>query len=132
MTPQKLIVNCLTIAIAAVLTFFVHLFVNSLIAEPIEINDLIYSYVINIILASGAVILLFLFRNRLKDQLGFIFILASMFKFVAFFILFYPQYNLDGVLSRGEFFTFFIPYAVCLILESIVLSKFFNSLDGYK
>lgn len=90
-----------------------------------------YSYVINISMACGVIVILFALKKKLKDQLGFIFLGASMLKFVLFFILFYPVYKADGFISRLEFLTFFVPYMVCLVTESIILSKFLNSLDNY-
>lgn len=131
MTLKKLITNCLTVIFVASIAFFIHLFINSSIANSVEFSQLFYSYWVNVLLACGVIVLLFVLRKRLKDQLGFIFMAASMLKFVFFFFLFYPEYNSDGDLSRLEFLTFFIPYVVCLIIESIILSKFLNSLDNY-
>ena len=131
MTLKKLIINCLTVIFVASIAFFIHLFINSSIANSVEFSQLFYSYWVNVLLACGVIVLLFVLRKRLKDQLGFIFMAASMLKFVFFFFLFYPEYNSDGDLSRLEFLTFFIPYVVCLIIESIILSKFLNSLDNY-
>lgn len=131
MTLKKLITNCLTVVFVASIAFFIHLFINSSITNSVEFSQLFYSYWVNVLLACGVIVLLFVLRKRLKDQLGFIFMAASMLKFVFFFFLFYPEYNSDGDLSRLEFLTFFIPYVVCLIIESIILSKFLNSLDNY-
>ncbi len=132
MTLRKLVINCLTVVFIAVIAFAFHFLVNSLFEIAVEVNQLVYSYSINILLACGVIVLLFLLKKRLRDQLGFIFMFASMLKFVFFFILFYPEYNADGDLTRSEFLTFFIPYVVCLIVESVILSKFLNSLDNYK
>jgi hypothetical protein len=129
LTIKKLIINCLIVVFVATIVFFIHVLINSSIHYAVEINDLIYSYSINVILACGVIILLFTLKKKLKDQLGFVFMGSSMLKFVVFFFLFYPQYNADGELTRLEFLTFFIPYAVCLITEMILLSKFLNSLD---
>ncbi|WP_367278076.1 DUF6168 family protein [uncultured Algibacter sp.] len=122
----------MTVVFIAVIAFAFHFLVNSLFEIAVEVNQLVYSYSINILLACGVIVLLFLLKKRLRDQLGFIFMFASMLKFVFFFILFYPEYNADGDLTRSEFLTFFIPYVVCLIVESVILSKFLNSLDNYK
>jgi hypothetical protein len=120
------------VVFVALIAFVVHLLLNNLFIESITVNQLIYSYVVNVILACGVIILLFALRNKLKDQLGFIFMAASMLKFVFFFFLFFPQYKADGVLTRLEFLTFFIPYVICLITESVILSKFLNRLDNLK
>lgn len=81
-------------------------------------------------MASGVITILFLLSKKFKDQLGFVFMSSSIFKFITFFILFYPEYNEDGELTRTEFFTFFIPYTVCLIVESIIISKFLREIDS--
>ncbi len=129
---KKLITNCISITLLATTAFFIHLFANSFTNQPVEINELIFSYAINTLMACSVVLILFLLQKKLKDQLGFIFMFASMLKFVFFFILFYPLYNADGYLSRLEFLTFFIPYVICLIAESVILSRFLNDLDLYK
>ena len=119
------------VLVAAVIVFFIHLLVNNSTESPVEFNALIYSYSINVVLACGVIILLFVLKKKLKDQLGFIFMASSLLKFACFFILFYPEYNADGDLTRLEFLTFFIPYVVCLVTETVILSKFLNSLDNY-
>lgn len=126
---KNLLTNCLLVIIAAVIGFFIHLLINNTIIHTIETSQIIFSYAINIAMACGVIIILFLFQRKLKNQLGFIFMGASMVKFIIFFLVFYPEYNADGNLSRLEFFIFFIPYVICLITESIILSKFLNSLD---
>ena len=80
-------------------------------------------------MALGVIAVLYILKRKLKDQLGFVFMAASMFKFVFFFLLFYPIYTSDNHMSRYEFFTFFIPYMICLIVECIILSRFLNRLD---
>lgn len=132
MTLKKLITNCLIIVCVATIAFILHFIVNTSLKNLVEVNQLVYSYCINVLLACGVVVIMFLLKKRLKDQLGFVFMLTSMLKFVFFFVLFYPEYNSDGDLTRLEFLTFFIPYIICLITESVLLSKFLNSLDDYK
>ncbi|MFI1744782.1 DUF6168 family protein [Thalassobellus sediminis] len=130
MIIKNSIVKCLNVVGVSTVAFFIHLLVNNSISQSLETNQLIYSYSINVILACSAILVIFLLKKKLKDQLGFIFLGASMLKFLFFFLLLYPKYNSDGNLSRLEFFTFFIPYVVCLITESIILSKFLNNLDN--
>ncbi len=132
MILNSIIKKCLIVVGIATIAFFIHFLVNNSISQSVETNQLIYSYCINIVLACSAILVLFLLKKKLKDQLGFIFMGASMLKFVFFFIFLYPEYNLDGDLSRLEFFTFFIPYVVCLITESVILSKFLNNLDDFQ
>jgi hypothetical protein len=127
---KELILKTLTVVIVACFVFLPHYFINAKIGSPIDFYQLLYSYSINVLLAIGVIVLLYILRRKLKDQLGFVFMLGSMLKFVFFFLLFYPDYTSDGNLSRYEFFTFFIPYVICLITESIILSRFLNRLDS--
>ncbi|TNJ47022.1 hypothetical protein KFZ70_05575 [Tamlana fucoidanivorans] len=129
---KRLAVNCGILFAVAVAACGIHVVVNSFVEQPVVVKEIIYSYTVNALLACIVVLLLFVLKRKLKDQLGFVFMLASMLKFVFFFILFYPRYHADGDLSRVEFLIFFIPYVICLITESIILSKFLNTLDNYK
>ncbi len=92
-------------------------------------NKIVLSYIINTVLAIGIFTLLYVLRMKYKSQLGFLFMAGSGLKYVVFFIVFYPIYKLDSEISRGEFFAFFTPYFLCLILETLSLSKLLNKLD---
>lgn len=130
MILKNILLKSLVVVSTATVAFFIHFLINNLINQPFETNQLIYSYAFNVVLACSVIIVIFVLKKKLRDQLGFVFMGTSMLKFMFFFIFFYPVYNSDGDLSRIEFLTFFIPYVVCLITESIVLSKFLNGLDG--
>jgi F0F1-type ATP synthase assembly protein I len=80
----------------------------------------------------AATILLFIQArfNKKSAQTGFIFLGGSGLKFLVFFLVFYPYYRQDGVMATSEFAAFFIPYATCLILEVIFLSKQLNNQDS--
>lgn len=131
MTLKWIINNCLKLSLVALVFFVIHVYINKNIDTEITSGQIIYSYIINYLLACGVIVLLFLLKKKLKDQLGFIFMAASLLKFVFFFLLFYPSYKMDGDMTKPEFFTFFIPYAICLTIECIILSKFLNNLDKY-
>lgn len=128
MTAKSLISNCLILFTVACLAFCIHFVINTR-TNYVESIELVYAYCFNVVLACGIIVMIVSLKKRLRDQLGFVFMGASMIKFVFFFIFFYPKYNADGDLSRAEFLTFFIPYVVCLVVESIILSKFFNKLN---
>jgi hypothetical protein len=62
--------------------------------------------------------------NRKKPELtGFIFMGGSALKFLLFLLIFYPTYYIDGGISRMEFASFFVPYALCLTAEGIYFVK---------
>jgi len=114
--------------LVASLVFVIHFIIN----ESLEVNQLIFSYSVNVIMAFSVVAILFLLHKKFKDQLGFVFMAASMFKFVVFFLFFYPNYKTQGDLKQVAFLSFFIPYVVCLVTESLILSRFLNGLDDSK
>ena len=91
-------------------------------------GKLILAYVINAVLAMGIFALLVKLKGKYSTQLGFLFLIGSALKFLVFFIVFYPSYKADGDIQKIEFAAFFIPYAACLIYETIQLSNWLNKL----
>ena len=90
---------------------------------PLFGNLLPWSYGINFLLAIFIFFPLYFFRERFKYQIGFLYMAGSLLKFLVFFIVFYPAYKADGEMARLEFAAFFVPYAICLILETLFTSK---------
>jgi len=86
-------------------------------------NLIVLSYGVNFVLAAAIYIGLHSFRNRIKNQIGFLFMAGSFLKFIVFFILFYPSYKADGTMATSEFAAFFVPYAICLIVETVFTAK---------
>ncbi|AXP80560.1 hypothetical protein CJ739_1471 [Mariniflexile rhizosphaerae] len=127
---KLLIVNILTIASVSIVTYFIYISILQYIQAPILQNQILLAYVINTILAIGIMSFMFLFKKRFKDQLGFIFMLGSFIKFACFFVFFYPAYNSDGDITRDEFLSFFIPYSICLITETVTSIRLLNRLDA--
>lgn len=93
-------------------------------------DRLLASYGINAALAAAIVWALFLFRRRIRTQIGFLFIAGSLLKFAAFFVFLYPSYQLDDDLSRAEFGAFFIPYMLALVLEVVFTAKILRDLEN--
>jgi len=116
-----------TLLVSVVLVFICHLLLLNYNNFPLFQNRIVLSYSINILLAIG--IYLFLYRNRInyKAELGFLYMAGSLLKLFFFGILLYPSYHKDGSVSKIEVFTFFIPYVVCLIIETYFLIKLLNS-----
>ncbi|MGB5499834.1 MAG: DUF6168 family protein [Maribacter sp.] len=82
----------------------------------------------NSILAATIFVVLYIFRGKLKNQIGFLFMGGSFLKFIFFFLLFYPAYKADGEMSRLEFAAFFIPYGISLIIETVFTAKMLKKL----
>jgi hypothetical protein len=62
--------------------------------------------------------------------LGFVFMMGSFVKFAFFFVFFYPTYHSDGIITRQEFLSFFVPYVICLIAETLTSIRLLNRLDA--
>ena len=108
--------------------FFVHITILKAKELPEYDNLIVLSYCTNGFLAAAIYVLLFTFRERLKHQIGFLFMVGSFLKFVFFFILFYPVYNEDGEINKLEFAAFFVPYAISLVIETIFMAKMLKNL----
>lgn len=121
---QFLIVLILSLGLA----FVVHITVLSSIGLPQFDNLIVLSYVVNSILAATIFVALYIFRCKLKNQIGFLFMGGSFLKFIFFFLLFYPVYKTDGDMSRLEFAAFFVPYGLSLVIETVFTAKMLKKL----
>ena len=120
----KLTVQFFTrITILLVLVFGIHVYILSYLGNDPYANKIILSYVVNFLLAAIIFLTLGFLRKKYNDQLGFLFMVGSFLKFAAFFIFFSPAFKADGVMSRLEFFSFFIPYLVCLFTETLSIKS---------
>lgn len=109
--------------------FVIHLFILNTLEFPIFNNHIVFSYVINIASAIIIFLMLFLLRNKFKNQLGFIFLFGSVIKFGLFILFLYKPFYADGFISKTEFFTFFIPYFFTHTIEIFSLSKWLNNIQ---
>jgi len=89
-------------------------------------NLIIQGYFANLLLAIVIYSMLCLLQKKYNDQLGFLFMAGSLLKFAVFFIFFSPSFREDGVISRLEFLSFFIPYLCCLFMETFAVVKILN------
>ena len=90
------------------------------------------SYALNAGITIVYFIVLIKYLSKIITTLGFVFMGGSLLKFVLFFTFFYPLFKSDGELSKAEFVSFFIPYAIALILEVYFLIKILNRYDEQK
>tara|TARA_R110001632_G_scaffold34766_3_gene88164 strand:- start:14889 stop:15275 length:387 start_codon:yes stop_codon:yes gene_type:complete len=111
------------------LVFIGHLFVLGFLEFPLFNDKIVLAYVVNTAFAIIVFTVLFLFREKFKNRLGFLFIFASTAKFALFLILFNTSYKSDGIVSKTELFAFFIPYFFTLSVEIFSLSKWLNKLE---
>ena len=89
-------------------------------------DHLPFLYAINASIAIFVYWIVFLLRNN-KGYLGYYFLLGTFIKFLIFFIFVLPIFKDDNIVSRTEFFTFFIPYFLSLMVETKSLISLLNS-----
>ena len=82
------------------------------------------SYLFNGAFALLSYVLLLLMNRRNPGLTGFMFMGGSALKFLFFLLIFYPAYYTDGSISRMEFASFFVPYALCLICELLFFVRY--------
>ena len=115
--------------IALAFLFLVHELILHLLNLPLLGNRILLSYGVNYLLAFSAFSVIYLVRKKYQNLLGFIFLGFSLFKFVIFFLFFYPFYRQDGIITKPELFSFLAPYFLCLIMETYSLAKLMNNND---
>ena len=114
------------LTILMLLVLGLHIMFLHLKSLPLFDNYIVPCYLFNYLLASLTFVGLVVFKDKLSSSLGFVFMGASMLKFGLFFLFFYPSFNADGDVSRQEFASFFIPYAISLIVEVYYLVRTLN------
>lgn len=95
----------------------VHLAILHLLDLPLFANAIFLAYAVNLLVAIFIFWMIFKLRKKYKEQLGFVFMIGSLLKFLVFFLLFFPDYKADGEFTSVEMATFFVPYLCCLLLE---------------
>ena len=106
--------------------FVIHMLVNKLMSVPLFQHQILVSYAINTALAVGVFWGLTSLKKKYNNQIAFLFLASSIVKFLVFFLVFYGPYKADGEIVLLEFTSFFIPYTICLALETFFLSKHLN------
>lgn len=119
----------LFLSASLVLSFLAHTYLLAIKGLPEYDNLIVKSYIINGILAASIYVGLYLFRQKLKNYIGFLFMGGSFLKFIFFFLLFYPSYSSDGEMDKIEFAAFFVPYALSLVLETIFMARILKKLE---
>lgn len=97
--------------------FSLHLTILYFLKLPLFDNAIMLAYGLNLLLAIFIFGMIFKLKKSYKEQLGFVFMLGSLLKFLVFFVVFFPGYKADGDITRVEVATFFVPYVTCLVLE---------------
>jgi hypothetical protein len=98
-------------------------------AAELPLDLIAIGYVVNFAMAVAIYYVMVLLAKKQNKNLGFIFLIGSTLKFAVYFLIFDPLFMQDGSQSKIEFFTFFIPYITCLIMETLVLVKLLKEMD---
>ncbi len=106
--------------------FSIHLFVLHTKGLPLWENLIIPSYLYNTITSFVSFLILIKLKPKWISNMGFIFMAGSFLKFLIFFLAFYPSYQADDEVTSLEFFAFFIPYGMGLIVEIASLVQRLN------
>jgi hypothetical protein len=117
----------LSLVLLSLLVFCLHILILYLFGFPLMDHMIVLAYLLNVVLALVIFSVLYWFRVKWRDQIGFLFLGGSMLKFLFFFIVFYPFYNADGNMETLEFTSFFVPYLICLLLETFFTARMLNS-----
>jgi len=107
----------------------VHLWLISALDVDFPTLGIVGAYVANVLLTAGLIVWLLNLPEKYNTSLGYFFLYGSFAKALMFFLAFYPGYREDGSVSRAEFSAFFVPYAICLIIETSALIIKLNQSD---
>lgn len=118
---------CIRLLLILSIVFATHSTILYFLKLPLYENLIVFSYIINGVLA----ILIFLILDKLRvkylDLLGFIYMGGSLLKFVIYFIFFNPTFKQDGSINNLEATSFLTPYIICLLVETYYLIKLLNN-----
>ncbi len=106
--------------------FLLHILALHLIGKTLFENFIFTSYIFNFIITIIFFSFLLISSTFNDSSLGWVFFITSGLKFLAFFIIIYPLFNLDKIIQKIELLNFFLPYTLCLTIEIRQLSKILN------
>tara|TARA_B100001093_G_scaffold520499_2_gene616967 strand:- start:85571 stop:85981 length:411 start_codon:yes stop_codon:yes gene_type:complete len=91
--------------------------------------NLIDLYLFNALIAVLVIWLSVLFRKKHKDYIAFYFFGGTIVKLLLFFVLIFPLYKEENNVSRLGFLSFFVPYLLTLIVETISLVRLLSKVN---
>ena len=107
--------------------FFIHISIIFLVYNFLWPVNILNSYVFNLIFSLAIYSGTYFFSLSNSSNSIVFYSLGTVFKFFMFYVFLYPKFIFDGEIQNLEFFTFFVPYLTCLIIEINQLLKFLNS-----
>lgn len=101
--------------------YWIHNYILSFISSPESSREFInFSYKFNVgftLLFSSTITV---FSKKFRDQIGFMFLVASTLKMGIFIFIVKSS---DILINKSVFLNFFIPYVLCVVLEIIYIIK---------
>ena len=105
------------------ITYVLHIYLNRVFFDgPVELINFAYKFNAGITLIFTTSIILV--SEKLKEQLGFIFLASGAVKLGIFAYLIKTS---DLSISKSVFLHFFVPYVICVILEIYYVAKLLNA-----
>ena len=117
---RQLLKFSLLLLLCAAAAYFLHiyLFTRFFPEGSRELIDFSYKFNFGItFLFTSSIIIA---SQRLKDQLGFIFLGSSFVKIAIFLVIVKTS---DFEIDKADFLHFFVPYSLCMVLEIIYVSR---------
>lgn len=111
------------------LSYFLHAYIYSYLYPDASFGFINFAYKFNFGITFIFTTSIILASQRLKEQLGFLF-MASGFVKLAIFL--YLSKTADFEIDKSAFLHFFIPYVVCVILEILYVIKILNGANFNK
>jgi len=90
-------------------------------------GELFLTYSFNFFLTILFLVIFLLKEKAIKPYLGYYFLYFSLFKFILFLAVIQPLLDRTGGVKGHAFFSFFIPYALCVVLEIRFVIKELNT-----
>ncbi len=119
---QHLLRFALLLFLVTGITYGLHLYINEFFFDvSVELINFAYKFNVGITFIFTTSIILA--SEKLKDQLGFIYLLGGAVKLGIFAYLIKTS---DVSISKSVFLHFFVPYVVCVILELFYVIKLLN------
>ncbi len=108
------------------ITFAIHQLGNRWNEIEFTSHLIIEAYWVNYLMVVLTYFFLLLMKRKNNQAVGFIFLGGFFFKLLIFMLIFNPVYKADDEILTAEFFAFFMPYSICLTLETISLVRILN------
>lgn len=83
---------------------------------------LIKTFLINFSVYFFIVAIYFALKKIIKDKSHILYYITIIIKLILVLAVFIPWFKSDGKIEKPEFFSFFIPYAICLVFTVLFLS----------